>query len=144
MKNPGLPLKLMLLLSTNFLALTATLRAEAPPSAAETRAARTPSGTRTRPQVIYRVRPASNYAATLHSQEKTEPNELPIDSSMPASLQHSRENANAAAAEARARQEAAGRHRSSPRPRIQKKQMMRAPMSVKSKSHGNGNKGHKH
>lgn len=104
--------------------------------------------TRTRPQVIYHVRPASNYAATLHAQAKTQNNDLPIDSSMPPSLQHSRENANAEAADARVRQEAAERQYSSPRPKVQKRQQaMHAPMSVKSHGHsakGHGPKGHKH
>ena len=132
----------MLLLGAAFLALVARLQAEPPPTVPETRTAKTPSGTRTRPQVIYRVRPASNYAATLHSQEKTQPNDLPVESSVPASLPHPRENANLPAPEARPRQEAAERHGSSRRPKVQKKQMTRPSMSVKSKGHGN--KGHKH
>jgi hypothetical protein len=57
---------------------------------------------RARPQVIYHLAPASNYAATLHSQAKRQNNELPIDSSMPTSLQTSHANANAAAAQQQA------------------------------------------
>jgi hypothetical protein len=123
-------------------AFTGGLRAEPDKPASK-------SVTRTRPQVIYHVRPASNYAATLHAQAKTQTNnDLPIDSNMPTSLQISRENANAEAAEARTRQEAAERPRPTPRPKVQKRQqMMRPPMSVKSNGHGSkahGPKGHKH
>ena len=56
---------------------------------------------RTKPQVIYHLPPSSNYAATLHSQAKGQNNDLPVDASMPISLQMSRANANAAAAQAR-------------------------------------------
>ena len=106
---------------------------------------------RTKPQVIYHLPPASNYSATLHSQAKTQNNDLPIDGDMPTSLQISRANANAAAAEAR--QEAAT---PSPRPQPQPQQSqvtrskgpshrsMRSP-SVKAKgpARPHGNKSHK-
>ncbi len=141
MKNPGFQFRLRQLLGASIFALAATLLAEPPATAPETRAVKTPPPRGNKPQVIYHVRPASNYAATLHAQEKTQDNDLPVDNSMPTSLQLSRANANAAAAEARARQEAAERQRQSKRPKAHKKQTTRSPMSVKSKGHG---KGHKH
>jgi hypothetical protein len=142
MKNPGFYFNLMGVVGATFCALAGTLCAESPPASPETRAAKAPPA-RTRPQVIYHVRSASNYAATLHSQEKSQPNDLPVDSEMPTSLQISRENANAAAAEARSRKAPVQRQRSVRRPQVQKKQMMmRPPMSTK--SNGHGNKGHKH
>lgn len=53
---------------------------------------------RSKPQIIYRLPRSSNYAATLHSQAKTQSHPLPIDSSMSPSLQMSRAAANEAAA----------------------------------------------
>jgi hypothetical protein len=50
-----------------------------------------------RPQIIYHLPPASNSAATLHSQAKGRNNDLPVDSSMPTSLQMSHTRANEAA-----------------------------------------------
>jgi hypothetical protein len=55
---------------------------------------------RVKPQVIYHLPRSSNDAAALHAQAKVENNMLPIDSSMPTSLQLARSNANAAAAAA--------------------------------------------
>jgi hypothetical protein len=75
-------------------------RAEQPPiapAAAEAKAAPPP---RTKPQVIYHLPRRSTYAATLHSQAKGQSNVLPIDSSMPTSLQISRAKANEEAARA--------------------------------------------
>src|SRR4029077_9451444 len=54
-----------------------------------------PAPARTKPQVIYHLPPSSNYAATLHSQAKSQSNALPIDSTMPTSLQISAPAANA-------------------------------------------------
>jgi hypothetical protein len=53
---------------------------------------------RSKPQIIYRLPRNSNFAATLHSQAKTQSHPLPIDSSMSPSLQMSRAAANEAAA----------------------------------------------
>ena len=53
---------------------------------------------RAKPQIIYHLPRTSSYAATLHSQAKTQSHPLPIDSSMPPSLQMSRAAANEAAA----------------------------------------------
>jgi hypothetical protein len=138
MKNPGFQFRQIWFVGVSCIALAGPLHAESPPIPPGPRPAKTQ---RTMPQVIYHVRPASNYAATLHSQEKTRINDLPIDSGMPSSLQQSRENANAAAAENRVRQESPQKQPQLKRPRIEKKQMMRPPMSMKSHGHG---KGHKH
>jgi hypothetical protein len=76
-------------------------RAEQPPVAsqppAESKSAPAP---RAKPQVIYHLPRTSTYAATLHSQAKGQSNVLPIDSTMPISLQMSRAAANAAAGQA--------------------------------------------
>jgi hypothetical protein len=55
---------------------------------------------RVKPQVIYHLSKSSSDAAALHAQAKAENNALPIDSSMPISLQLAHANANAAAAQA--------------------------------------------
>ncbi len=95
MKNPAFPYRLALFGWIALLVLAITVRAEPPD---------TPSKKtvilRAQPQVIYHL-PSSNYAATLHSQAKVQSNDLPIDGSMPTSLQLSRANANAAAVQAR-------------------------------------------
>jgi hypothetical protein len=90
MKGPGFKYKLVRLFSTVSLTLVATAGAESPEAGSNQ--SRVP---RSKPQVIYHLPPASPYAATLHSQAKRQNNELPIDSSMPTSLQTSRTNANA-------------------------------------------------
>src|SRR5205814_5686503 len=94
---------------------------------------------RTKPQVIYHLPPASNYAATLHAQAKGQNNDLPIDNDMPVSLQLSRANANAAAAAAEAREEATPSPSAQPRfnrPRPPSHQSAR-PRSLKPKGGGN-------
>ena len=53
---------------------------------------------RVKPQVIYRLPRTPSDVAALHAQAKAESYALPIDSSMPTSLQLARSNANAAAA----------------------------------------------
>jgi hypothetical protein len=87
MKVPGFN-NLVRVICTGCAGLAATVLAETPESGSKKNA-----GSRTRPQVIYHLPPASNYAATLHSQAKGQNNELPIDGSMPTSLQMSRANA---------------------------------------------------
>ena len=75
-------------------------RAEQPPVAAQPPAeSKSAPSPRAKPQVIYHLPRTSTYAATLHSQAKGQSNALPIDSSMPISLQMSRAAANAAAAQ---------------------------------------------
>ena len=138
MKNPGFQFSLLWLGCAMLVAFSVELRAEPPATAPDVQSSKAAPGTRTKPQIIFHVRPASNYAATLHSQEKTRNHDLPIDENMPASLQLSRSNANA---EARAQQEAAVRERTQKRPKIHGNQVKRPQSSVKSKGHGN--KGHK-
>jgi hypothetical protein len=142
MKNPGLQNKLVRLGCTALLALTVTVRAEPPETPSKKSVV-----SRTKPQVIYHLPPSSDYAATLHSQAKAQGNELPIDSSMPTSLQMSRANANAAAAQAQ--QEAATPPPQDPSvkpPRLQSnRSQTRRHSSPKTISRGNshGNKSHK-
>ena len=93
MKNPGFTHKLIRLLCASSIAVAVTILAQ-PPETGTTKSR--PSGAR--PQVIYHLPPASNYAATLHSQAKSQNNELPVERSMPGSLQTSNANGNAAAA----------------------------------------------
>lgn len=94
MKVPDFKFKLVRIICAGCAVLAATVLAESPETGSNKSAM-----VRTRPQVIYHLPRASNYAATLHSQAKGQTNELPIDSSMPTSLQMSRANANAAAAQ---------------------------------------------
>jgi hypothetical protein len=71
------------------------------PDGSEVKKAVTGAAPRVQPQVIYRLPKSSqDAAAALHSQAKAENTMLPIDSSMPTSLQLARSNANAAAAAA--------------------------------------------
>ncbi len=133
MKDPGFQNKPAWLLWVALLALTGTVLAQPP----ETGPNKTPA-VRTKPQVIYHLPPSSNYAATLHSQAKGQNNDLPIDSSMPASLQMSRANANAAAAQAQ--QEAATpplKEPSGKPPKLQSKRSFHSKPSVKAKGRGN-------
>jgi hypothetical protein len=96
MKSPGFQHRWICFSGIALLALTAAVLAQPPdPSSTKKPVARP------KPQVIYHLPPSSDYAATLHSQAKGQNNDLPIDSSMPTSLQLSRANANAAAAQAR-------------------------------------------
>ena len=94
MKVPDFTSRLVRIICTGCAALAATALAESAETGPNKSAV-----SRTRPHVIYHLPPASNYAATLHSQAKGQTGELPIDSSMPTSLQMSRANANAAAAQ---------------------------------------------
>ena len=57
-----------------------------------------------KPQIIYHLPRDPSYAATLHSQAKNQSHPLPIDNSMPPSLQLSRAAANEAAARAQQEQ----------------------------------------
>lgn len=147
MKNPGFQISLVRLVCAIHLAFLGGVCAETPPPATDPSASKIDRSVRTKPQVIFHVRRTSNYAATLHSQAKTQNNELPIDSNMPTSLQLSRSNANAAAAqaEAQAQQETAARQHKVKPPKVQKNHVVRPPASMKPKGNGNphGNKGHK-
>src|SRR6476661_2767938 len=131
MENPGVQFRRIWFLGVSCIALCGTLHAESPPNSSDPRAAKTQ---RNKPQVIYHVRPASNYAATLHSQEKTQNSDLPVDRGTPTTPQVPRENPNLPAVGAQPRPEAPEQQRPNARPKVQKKQMARPPMSVK--SHG--------
>src|SRR4051812_15209873 len=113
MRNPGFQLSLIPFVGAVLFALSALLRAQPPTSAPDVQQSKVPPVARTKPQIIYHVRPTSNYAATLHSQEKTQNNERPVDGEMPTSLQLSRSNANA---EVRTQQQAAVVERNPTRP----------------------------
>jgi hypothetical protein len=133
MKDPGFQNTPAWLLWVALLALTGTVLAQPP----ETGPNKTPAA-RTKPQVIYHLPPSSNYAATLHSQAKGQNNDLPIDSSMPASVQMSRANANAAAVQAQ--QEAATpplKESSGKPPKLQSNRSFHSKPSVKVKGRGN-------
>ena len=126
-------------------------------AAAEQPAAVTPAATeskivpvpRAKPQVIYHLPPASSYAAALHSQAKTQRDALPIDSSMPASLQMSRERANEAAARAQQESVAPESNAKSPReakPRVSSQRpVVRSHPAGKGRGAGNphGKKSHR-
>jgi hypothetical protein len=70
-----------------------------PPVQSESANKPAPHAMKSKPQVIYHLPRSSSYAATLHSQAKTR-DALPIDNSMPTSLQLSRAAANDAAVQA--------------------------------------------
>src|SRR6266850_4534006 len=91
MKNPGFHCKSIWFGSAALFALAGAVLAEPPDASTKKPVARP------RPQVIYHLPSSSNSAATLHSQAKGQNSDLPIDTSMPTSLQISRANANAAA-----------------------------------------------
>ena len=117
---------------------SSVLRAEQPPAVtpppAEAKVVRPP---RSKPQIIYRLPRSPSYAATLHSQSKTHSHPLPIDSSMPISLQMSRAAANEAAA--RAEQEQAASENQPNNARIPRQQRVKPRMqSVRPKVHPRG------
>jgi hypothetical protein len=82
------------------------------PPPAEVKAAPPP---RAKPQVIYHLPRSSSYAATMHSQAKTQSHPLPIDGGMPPSLQMSRAAANEAAARAQQEQQFQRAQQSAPK-----------------------------
>ena len=75
---------------------------------------------RAKPQIIYHLPRSSSYAATLHSQAKNQSHPLPIDSSMPPSLQMSRAAANEAAAKAQQEQQSTPKVNSSRQQRVKR------------------------
>jgi hypothetical protein len=136
MKNPGFQNKAVWLGWVALIALTGAVMAQPGESSPKKAPA-----SRTKPQVIYHLPRSSNYAATLHSQAKGQNNDLPIDSSMPTSLQTSRANVNAAPAQMEAitppPKEPAGK-----RLKLESNRPFHSKPSVKAKgrgnSHGNG------
>jgi hypothetical protein len=79
MKNPGFTSKLIRFLSATSIAAAVTVSAQPDSGANKNHASRA------RPQVIYHLPPSSNYAATLHSQAKSQNSEVPNDISEQAS-----------------------------------------------------------
>lgn len=96
--------------------------ASPPPAQVKT----TPSP-RAKPQIIYRLPRTSSYAATLHSQAKTQSHPLPIDSSMPPSLQMSRAAANEAAARAQQEQERQQQQQAAPKVNSSRQHRVKRP-----------------
>jgi hypothetical protein len=104
-----------------------------------------------KPQVIYHLPPASNYAGALHSQAKTQRDALPVDSNMPTSLQMSRGAANEAAAKAHPEpappQHNLNQSAKSPSPRETKPRVRFQQPGNHGKGHGpaksHGNKSHR-
>ena len=82
MKDPSFNFRLARFVGAALLAFGAPVFAQ--PTDKPTNKAASP---RAKAQVIYHLPPSSNYAATLHSQAKGQNNDLPVDSSMPTSLQ---------------------------------------------------------
>jgi hypothetical protein len=127
-------------------------RAEQPPAAPPPPAeSKSSPPARTKPQVIYHLPRSSAYAATLHSQAKGQSNALPIDSSMPTSLQMSRAAANEAAAQSQQGPSAsspdsaaAARKRTVKRAKVQSNRPpVRSQAFPKSRGPGHSRKSHK-
>ncbi|MDP9098195.1 MAG: hypothetical protein M3N48_04280, partial [Verrucomicrobiota bacterium] len=134
MKNPGFNCRSFWLGSAVLFALAGAVLAEPPDPSTKKLVARP------RPQVIYHLPSSSNSAATLHSQAKGQNNDLPIDSSMPTSLQISRSNANAGAAQAREQPVTSP----PPEPRVKPPEVHRSQaVKAKGSSHSGPKKSHK-
>jgi hypothetical protein len=97
MNAPRFHRRLVRLVLPALLSLVVSSALAEPPANPHENANKNPPSARSKPQVIYHLPPSSAYAATLHSQAKRPGNSLPIDSSMPTSLQMSRAAANSAA-----------------------------------------------
>lgn len=98
---PHLPFRLLALIASAAISGAGSMAsAEQPPVAPAPDELKTVPRPLVKPQVIYHLPRTPAYVDTLHSQAKRESNSLPIDSSMPTSLQISRAAANAAAAQA--------------------------------------------
>ena len=135
MNNPVFTVLSIRLACTVLLACTVTLRAEPP----ENR----PNKARAKPQIIYHLPPSSPYGERLHSQAKVQNNELPIDDSMPLSLQTAHANANAAAAAQQSATPTPAEHLVKPRMRSTRAQS-RPHSFAKPSGHGNGHGNHSH
>ena len=136
MKDPGFQLILARLIFAASLALTGAVCAQPPDQAPNKKPV-----ARTKPQVIYHLPPSSNYAATLHSQAKGQNNDLPVDSSMPTSLQIPRPNANPAAARAQPEPVTPSlKEPSGKRPKLQSKRSFHSKPKGQGNSHGNPHK----
>ena len=134
MNNPVSTILLTRLTCTVLLAGAATLRAEPPDNHS--------NKTRTKPQIIYHLPPSSPYAERLHSQAKGQSSDVPVDSSMPSSVQTSNGSAAPAPQQSAAPQPAEG----TVKPRMRASRMQSRPRSfAKPAGHGNahGNRSHK-
>jgi hypothetical protein len=112
------------------LALTPMVWAESPEKASK-------KGARSQPQVIYHLPSSSNSAATLHSQDKGQTNDIPAEG-MPTPAQRSRENASGAGTPP-------PQETSVKPPKVQSDRSRSQPHSRKPKEQGNsrGPKSHK-
>lgn len=115
------------MICVGWLALANTVLAESPENGPHKSA-----GSRTRPQVIYHLPSASNYAATLHSQAKGQNREMPVENSIPAP---SAQPPQAAILPSQERQVKVHSSRSSSRPR--------SFINSSPRSNGRGHKSHK-
>ena len=94
---------------------------------------------RAKPQIIYRLPRNSNYAATLHSQAKTQSHPLPIENTMSPSLQMSRQAANEAAAREQQKQQQQQQQQNAPKANTSRSQRIKP-----SKFHSNHPQMRKH
>jgi hypothetical protein len=135
MNNPAFKLLSIRLVGMVLLASTVTLRAESPDNRS--------NKTRTKPQIIYHLQPSSPYAERLHSQAKSQNNDLPVDSSVPMSLQTPHPNPNPAAAPPQSSTPPPPEHIVTPRMRSTRSQS-RPHSFAKPSVHGNGHGNHSH
>ena len=144
MKFPGPYRKWIWLGCVTSLALAALVVAQPPdkPKAASTPAAR--------PQVIYHVRPTSDYAATLHSQAKGQNNDVPAEGGRSPSVEPPRPSPVVPAPEARGplesiQQAPAIEQRHVKQPKAPSNRVVRPHAFKPQKQHGNphGGKSHK-
>ena len=144
MKFPGSHNKLAWLACVTLLALAAMVIAQPPE---KPKAAPTPPP---RPQVIYHVRPTSDYAATLHSQAKGEGSDVPAEAARSPTVEPTRPNPVVPAPETRGpselvRQAPAVEQHHLNQPKAQSNQVVRPHGFKPQKQHGNphGGKPHK-
>jgi hypothetical protein len=136
MKDPGFKLNVAPLICAVCLALVTTVLAQSPETGAKI--------SRSRPQVIYHLPPASNYAARLHSQAKSQINEPPIDSG-PVSLQMSQAELNSVPVEPPQKQAMPSQQRAVRNKAIHNRTQVRPHSFARPSGHGNphGNKSHR-
>ena len=138
MKDPVFQQSLSRLTCMVWLAFSAATLAESPEPGSRHGAART------RPQVIYHLPPASDYAATLHSQAKTASNEVPAEGPTPVSLQTPRPSPNASVALEQAF--ASPRPERTVKPQVHSNRSHARPRSFNkpaNRGNGHGNKSHR-
>ena len=134
---PRFPYQLGLLIAVAAIwGASSVLGAEQPPAVTPPAELKTAQPPRAKPQIIYRLPRTSSYAATLHSQSKTQSHPLPIDSTMPTSLQMSRAAANEAAARAEQEQSASENQRKNAS--TSRQQKVKRPKMQSHRPRGNG------